>query len=129
MTEEELIEQFENCSLPPGEFRHETHVKLAWVYLRRFPVLEAIERFASGLKAYAASLGKAELYHETVTWGYIFLIHERMAAQGETKTWEEFAAENGDLLRWRDGAFIQYYGEGVLGSEVARRVFVLPGKI
>lgn len=127
MTDEELITQFEKKTLPPGQFDHSQHVRLAWVYLKRLPVLGAIERFSSGLKAYAASLGKAGLYHETVTWGYIFLIHERMARCGVEKNWEDFAAENPDLLRWKDGAFMGYYGEGVLTCDVARRVFVLPG--
>jgi hypothetical protein len=126
MTDEELIERFENCTLPPADFGHPQHVRLAWAYLRRYPVLEAIGRFSSALKAYAASLGKTGLYHETVTWGHIFLIHERMATGGADKTWEEFAAANSDILKWRDGAFMSYYGEGVLTCEVARRVFVLP---
>jgi hypothetical protein len=127
MTDEELIQQFENCTLPKEEFNHTAHVRTAWIYLCRYPVLEAIERFSTALKAYAENLGAAGLYHETVTWGYIFLIHERMMRAGFLQTWEEFAALNDDLLRWKDGAFMEYYGDGVLGCDVARRMFVLPG--
>jgi hypothetical protein len=126
MTEDEMIEQFENCTLPEKEFHHEMHVRMAWAYLCRHPVLEAIRRFSDALKAYAASLGHAGLYHETITWGHIFLIHERMVRAANGQTWEEFAAANADLLDWRGGIFRQYYSDEVIASDIAKRVFVLP---
>jgi hypothetical protein len=126
VTDEELIVQFENRTLPKEEFNHAAHVRTAWIYLCGYPVLEAIERFSAALKAYAASLGATRLYHETVTWGHIFLIHERMARAGNEQTWDEFSAANKDLLKWKDGAFMEYYGEGVLSCDLARKVFVLP---
>lgn len=126
MTDEELIEQFESCALPEAEFNHATHVRTAWIYLCRYPVLEAIQRFSEALKAYAASLGAAGLYHETITWGHIFLIHERMACAGERQTWEGFAAANADILDWRGGIFRQYYSDEVIASDIAKRLFVLP---
>jgi hypothetical protein len=127
MTEEEaLIEQFENYTLPEKEFHHEMHVKMAWAYLCRYTVLEAIRRFSDALKAYAASLGHAGLYHETITWGHIFLIRERMARAGNEQTWDEFAAANSDILDWRGGIFRQYYSDEVIASDIAKRIFVLP---
>ena len=128
MTNDELILQFENCTLPKDEFHHAAHVRTAWIYLKKYPVLDAIANFTRSLKAYADSLGAAGLYHETVSWGYMFLINERMfRSPGEN--WDEFAAANPDLLRWRDGAFMQYYGKEILTSDTARKVFVLPGKL
>ena len=126
MTDEELIVQFENRTLPEAEFNHETHVRMAWAYLCRYPVLEAIGRFSEALKAYAASLGAAGLYHETITWGHIFLIHERMIRLGDRHNWEEFAEANPDILDWRCGIFRQYYSDAVIASDIAKRVFVLP---
>jgi hypothetical protein len=126
MTDEELIEQFENRTLAKEEFNHPAHVRAAWIYLCRYPVLEAIRRFSEALKAYAASLGAAGLYHETITWGHIFLIHERMVRAAEDQTWEEFATANPDLLDWRGGIFRQYYSDEVIASDIAKRVFVLP---
>lgn len=126
MTDGELIEQFENCTLPEAEFHHEMHVRMARAYLCRYAVLEAIGRFSEALKAYAASLGHAGLYHETITWGHIFLIHERMIRSGKDQSWEEFAEANPDILDWRGGIFRQYYSDEVIASDIAKRVFVLP---
>ena len=78
MTEQELIHDFESCSLPPESFHHTDHVRLAFAYLSKHTPLEALERFTTALKRYAASVGKAQLYHETITHAYFFLIRERM---------------------------------------------------
>jgi len=128
MTDKEFIEKFEDCSLPSELFRHRDHVKLAWLYLNHYSKLEALERFSEKLRNYATHLGKPQLYHETITWGHIFLIHERIMRAGTRQTWEEFAEANADILNWRGGIFKQYYSEEVIASDIARSVFVLPDK-
>ena len=46
--------------------------------LTRFPAAEALARFSKVLRRYAASLGKADRYHETITWAYLLLLNERI---------------------------------------------------
>jgi hypothetical protein len=127
VTNQELILRFESDTLP-GEFHHADHVRLAFAYLSEYPVLEAIERFTRGLKRFAAARGKAELYNETVTHAYFFLIHERMARAGDLR-WEEFAAKNPDLFVWKGGILSRYYREATLQSELARRIFLFPDRM
>ena len=127
MTNEELIQNFENDTLPGDSFHHADHVRLAYAYLSKYPVLVALERFISALKKFATARGKSQLYNETITFAYLFLIHERMA-RFESLDWEEFASRNRDLLVWKDGILSQYYCEGTLKSDLARSVFVLPDK-
>jgi hypothetical protein len=122
---EELLAAFEAATLPPERFDHAAHVRVAWLLLRRFPALEAAARFRESLQRYATALGKTGLYHETITLAYLFLIGERIA-RAPAATWEEFAAANPDLLRWRPSVLDGYYRPDTLGSELARRAFVLP---
>jgi hypothetical protein len=124
---EELIRRFESDAIPEGSFHHADHVRLAFAYLCEYPVLQALERFASALKRFATARGKTQLYNETITCAYFFLIHERMA-QCEGEDWEEFACRNPDLLVWKDGILTRYYREATLKSDLARKVFVLPDK-
>jgi hypothetical protein len=128
MTNGELIRRFETDAVPENSFHHADHVRLAFAYLSEYPVLGALEKFASALKRFAAARGKTRLYNETITFAYLFLIHERMA-RSEAMEWEEFASRNPDLLVWKDGILSRYYREGTLRSDLARRVFVLPDKI
>jgi hypothetical protein len=127
MSNHELIRRFENDEIPEGHFHHADHVRLAFAYLCQYPVLQALEKFSSALKQFAAARGKTQLYHETITCAYLFLIHERMAG-GEGEDWEEFAQRNADLLVWKNGILSRYYREATLKSDLARSVFVLPDK-
>jgi len=123
-----LIEAFESSSLPDGGFRHRDHVRVAWIYLRALPPAAALDRFAAGLRRFAASKGKPGLYHETITWAYLLLIRERMERGGRQETFDRFAARNPDLLAWKPSILDAYYRKETLASDLARRVFVLPDK-
>jgi hypothetical protein len=126
VTDAELVRRFEDCTLANGDFHHRDHVRLAWIYLQQYPALEALARFADGLRRFAAANGRAGLYHETITWAYLFLIHERMAGAAAGETWEVFAARNADLLAWNPSVLDRYYERETLFSDRARRLFVLP---
>jgi hypothetical protein len=117
--EAEFVRRFESCELPPADFPHREHVRLAWLYLRLHPAPAALERFSTSLKRYAAFNGKPDLYHETITWAYILLINERTARAGRAQGWEEFAAANADLLDWQNSVLKSYYCEETLSSELA----------
>lgn len=127
MNNQELIRQFENDEVPENAFHHADHVRLAFAYLCEYAPLEALDRFAKALKRYAAARGKAQLYNETITHAYFFLIRERMARLPSAE-WDEFAVQNSDLLMWRNGILSRYYREGTLRSDLARTVFVFPDR-
>jgi hypothetical protein len=126
MTDQELIEQFEDGTLPIDGFHHREHVRTAFLYLTKYPVLEALQIFSRTLRRFAEARGKPQLYHQTITWAYIFLIQERMARAGNKQSWEEFARDNPDLLVWNDGILTRFYRSETLTSELARTVFLLP---
>ncbi len=127
MRNEEIIRNFENDAVPEASFHHADHVRLAFAYLCEYPVLQALEKFATALKRFATARGKTQLYNETITCAYFFLIHERMA-RCEGAEWEELSLQNADLFTWKDGILHRYYREATLKSDLARSVFVLPDK-
>jgi hypothetical protein len=127
MTNAELIRCFENDAIPERSFHHADHVRLAYAYLSEYPVLVALGKFISALKRFAAARGKTQLYNETITCAYLFLINERMA-RSRSADWEDFVLENSDLLTWKGGLLSRYYCEETLQSELAREVFVLPDR-
>jgi hypothetical protein len=126
MSNRELIYGFETDTLPEA-FHHADHVRLAFAYLSEYPVLQALDRFGAALKRYAAARGKSQLYNETITHAYFFLIRERMARTTATE-WDEFARGNADLLLWKGGILSRYYQEATLQSDLARSVFLFPDK-
>lgn len=126
VTDEQLIAAFEDRTFKAGTFRHAEHVRVAFAYLKRHDLFDTIVRYRDGLKRLAAWAGFPEKYHETVTCALVVLINERMVASPHLQSWEAFAAANPDLLRWKDGAFFDYYEASVLDSPAARSTFILP---
>jgi len=126
MNDRDFVDAFEACTIAGTDFHHADHVRLAWIYLRERPVIEAIERFATSLQRFAAHHGVPAKYHETITWAYLLLINERMQRDGAPRDWESFSAANADLFDWSPSVLERYYASGTLKSDLARRIFVLP---
>jgi hypothetical protein len=125
LDDETFLAAFEAGTLPPAGFKHPEHVRAAWLMLRRYGPAEALARYPAALRLLAAVAGKPDLYHETVTWAWLLLIHERMARQ-EGTSWEAFRGANPDLFASGGPLLRRYYREETLRSQLARRVFVLP---
>jgi hypothetical protein len=133
LNDEEFMQAFESCTLPNTEFHHADHVRMAFLYLCRFSPLEALQRFSKSLANFATVNGKPKLYHETITWAFLFLIRERVARYSERTgtqpSWDEFARANSDLLSWKDSVLKRYYSDEMLSSELARKTFVFPDRL
>ena len=124
MTDDELILGFEAATV--SSFHHRDHVRVSWIYLRRLGLHAALDAVSRGLRGLSAAHGHEAKYHETVSWLYVFAIHERMEPD---QRWDDFAAANPDLFgNW--GAFVsRYYSPRTLQTRRARASFVLPDRL
>jgi hypothetical protein len=105
------------------DFHHADHVRMAFEILARHPFLDAAAAVSAALRATAVRAGNPGAYHETITLAFLAVIGERRAAGG-FRDYDGFAAANSDLLD--KTVLSRWYGPRKLGSETARRVFVLP---
>ena len=122
---EQVVREFENGTIAPGEFSHESHIQVGWWYLQQYDLLEAITRFTAAIRHLTRKLGVVEKYHETITWFFLITIAERCQA-AETQDWPSFKAANPDLFQWNPGLLQRYYSDERLQSGPARCMFVLP---
>ena len=123
MTDEKFLAALEDTSLPDADFRHRDHLRAAYLYLRRDGFAEAVGTMSAALRCFAASRGKAERYHETVTIAFLALINERLASSGDPGSFDAFIARHPEIAE-RD-LLTRYYRPETLASENARRSFVL----
>jgi hypothetical protein len=73
MTDTELTRALERCDVPNTGFRHADHLRVALVYLNESPtVCEAIDRMASTLRRFAASVGHPQKYSQATTEFWIY---------------------------------------------------------
>jgi hypothetical protein len=128
MTDQELLKRLEDGTLSHEGFHHCEHVRAAFLFLTKYPVLEALQAFSKALRRLAEDRGKPQAYHETITWAYVLLIQERMKKAAKNEGWAEFAERNPDLLAWKEGILTRYYRPETLASDLARTIFVLPDR-
>ena len=129
MTDDQFTASFEDGSLANDLFHHADHVRMAFLYLCRYPALEALQRFSTSLIRFATAKGKPELYNETITWAFLLLIRERMARAECEQNWDQFSANNGDLLNWKDNVLKKYYRGETLSSDLAKSTFLFPDNV
>lgn len=121
-----FLERFTACDIPKEGFRHADHVHLAWLLLAEAPLLPALLRFRSLLKAFAAHHGATDLYNETITCFYLLLIRERMDGLGPDHDWSLFRETNPDLFSPPKAFLERWYPAGKAFRPQAKRSFQLP---
>jgi hypothetical protein len=120
-----LVLAFETATIDPARFHHREHLRVAWCYLSALPVEDALARYVHHLRRLTIALGAADKFHATMTWAYVVLLNDAMARAPEA-SFDELLATNPALLDHRAGALYEHYDRAQLGSDDARRRFVLP---
>lgn len=122
MTDSEFLLAFEECTYPFSLWTHETHVRMAWIYLTRHDYHEAIAKIRRGIQRYAGANGGAHGYHETLTIAWARVITSRLGP----RTFEKFRAANPDLFAEPHDLLLRYYRRETLDALEARATFVEP---
>jgi hypothetical protein len=124
MSDDEFLAALESCSLSECDFGHAAHVRAAYLYSRSGDFGTALAKMRGAIRTYAASLGKADRYHETITVAFLALIRQRLFERGDGGSWQGFAQANRELLD-RD-LLLRFYPQEQLESDLARQIFLLP---
>jgi hypothetical protein len=87
MIDEDFLARFEDCSLPFEQWTHRSHVKVAYLYLRKYSFAAALVRIRTAIQAYnhanRVPEGPTSGYNETTTRAFLSLVAATMAAYGE----------------------------------------------
>lgn len=125
MTDDEFLASFRACTLPPEQFNHAGHIRLAWIHLQRHGFGQAVDGTCSGIRAYAAHLGAADKFHATIT---VALMHLMRAGGGADTgmSWYQFVNANQPLMHDARACVARHYSAQLLSSDAARAAFVAP---
>ena len=124
MSDVELTRALERGQVANGRFHHASHLHVAWVYLcESDSVDEAACKMRDTLRRFAASVGKLEKYHETITLFWVHLLAQAHATKAG-RSLEELVQANPQLLE-KDFP-LAYYSAERLFSDCARTAWVEP---
>jgi hypothetical protein len=124
MNDEQFLAALADCSLPPAQFNHLGHVRLAWLNLRRLPFEQAVASSCATIRAYATHLGAAGKFHWTITEALLHLLSAAGAARAAD--WTSFAAAHPELVLHARAALARHYSDACLASAAARAAVVAP---
>ena len=122
MTDVELTRALERGEIK--DFHHASHLHVAWVYLTESSsVQQAAKKMRNTLRRFAASAGKPEKYHETITLFWVHLL-SRAHAASRAEGLEDIVHANPQLLE--KNFPLAYYSTERLFSDEARTSWVEP---
>ena len=126
VSDEAFARAFENCEIPNELFRHRDHLRLAFIYLRRYGAPDARLRIVESIRRYAVHHGAPQKYHETITLAWMLLVEQAVARVPAGANFEMMLEEFPDLLN--KSVLQEYYSSELLASEAARIAFAAPDK-
>ena len=117
---------FEAGAVPPSQFNHEAHVRLAYIYLAEHDVDAATEKMRGALLNFLRHHGiPASKFHETLTRAWVLAVRHFMDRSTVTGTSAgDFVAQNPVLLDSK--IMLTHYSARVLFSSDARASFIEP---
>jgi hypothetical protein len=124
MNDVELTRALERGEIANESFHHCSHLHVAWVYLSESASAEeAAAKMRDTLRRFAASAGKLEKYHETITLFWVHLLAGVRAARS-AKSLEQIVQANPRLLE--KNFPLAYYSPERLFSAKARSSWLEP---
>ncbi len=122
LSDSDFLDAFEKAELTAIDWTHETHLRMAFLYLSRFPFEEALQRIRSGILYLNSVIGVQKRgYHETITRAFAELVVTRVKPGLQ---WDEFRDRNGDLFS--SEILLTYYHRETLNSIQAKESYVEP---
>ena len=126
LSHEELYTAINTGNLPPDDFDHEAHVRLAWYYLVTWPYEEALQRFNSDFYRFIVNAGAKSKYHKTITDALLQLISSHLEDERCRSSWDYFKTDARPLFTDAYGLLTRFYSPDLLQSEMARKEFTDP---
>jgi hypothetical protein len=131
MTDVEFLRAFETCTLPfPAEWTHRAHLRVAYLYLTRHPLEEALARVRDGIRRFNAANGVPDEptrgYHETLTQMWMRVISGLLSTSGPEAGFDAFLEMHPYLTQKYLGRL--FYRRETMMSERAKREYQPPDR-
>jgi hypothetical protein len=125
MSDSDFEQQFADCSLDPETFTHTSHVRLAWIHLRKYGIHQAIENLNTQIAQYDAVHGDGTKFHKTLTMAAIYVVHH-FVNKSRSANFDDFNREFPRLNAGFRQLVAQHYSHDRLALPKAKTDFVEP---
>lgn len=113
------------CDLPPSDFTHLAHLRLAWLRLNQDQLGKAVIAVQDDILRYVEFLGVKEKYNRTLTIAAVYIVHRRMESS-DAADFHSFMTSNSDLASDFKNLIMRHYKTDIFTSENAKSEFLEP---
>ncbi len=92
LSDDEFIERLNQCTLDPKLFDHEAHLRLAWINVKRYKLLEAERVVQTQLFQFVSRIGEESKYNDKLTAIAVQIIAQ-YSSQSKSKSFSKFIEE------------------------------------
>lgn len=78
LTDEQLLQKIEDCTLEPSQFTHETLLRLSWILINKYGLNIAIEKNRELKENFYINGLKSDKFNVTLTKAYTEILHHFM---------------------------------------------------
>ena len=130
LTDEDFLRQFESAAWPLENWHHRQHIKVAYLYLRKYPFGEAQAHIREKIKSYNAAKQLPDSllsgYHDTMTQAWMHLVYFALCEGGPAENADAFFERHPEL--WGKKILRFFYTE-IFITPKAKANFVPPDRI
>ena len=90
MNGREFLRAFHDCKLSSEDFRHNGHLRLAWLVLRGHGLEEALRLLSVGIRQFASFKGVEDMYNETLTQFWVRIVNHAIQRHPSVQEFEQF---------------------------------------
>ena len=124
-TDSQFEKQFNNCTLPAQFFTHEAHLRLAWIYIDKYGLEQAIQLIDHQLLNFVDALGSRDKYNKTVTIAAVKVVNH-FKLLSKARNFSDFIAENTQLGNNFKALIAQHYRTDIFNSTLAKIEYLPP---
>jgi hypothetical protein len=129
LTDEEFLRRFESANWPYEAWHHRQHIKVAYLYLRKYPFAQAQAHIREKIKAYNAAKQLPDSllsgYHDTMTQAWMHLVYFALCESGAAENADAFYEQHPEL--WGKKILRFFYSEIFITPE-AKANFIPPDR-
>lgn len=134
ISDSKFEELFSTWKLERSMFNHEAHIRIAYLYILKYGIRDAIKKLSSELKNYIESESRNGQYYEkknkkfynaTLTIASMKIVEQRIM-KTNSQNFNTFIEKNKDLQEDFIQIIWSHYRDNNLHSEIARYVYIEP---
>jgi hypothetical protein len=125
LSDDDLKDQFENCSLKPELFTHEAHLRLGWIYITKYGLEKAEEKLKTYIPQFDKAFGDGTKFNLTLTMASAKVLYHFIQKK-DLNSFTDFIREFPRLKTNFKDVLYYHYSNAIFGNEKAKHTYIEP---